>query len=82
VIERKTMIDHAHRLSVAHQCELLALSRSTLCYLPVATLPEELALMRRIDVLHLKAPVHGLAQSAWTCLTVSASPLAGIGYAG
>ena len=59
MIERKTMIDRAHRLSVAHQCELLALSRSTLYYLPVATSPEELALMRRIDALHLKHPCMG-----------------------
>jgi putative transposase len=44
---------------VAHQCELLALSRSTLYYRPVAAPPEELALMRRIDALHLAHPWMG-----------------------
>ena len=53
------MIDREHRLSVAHQCELLALSRSTLYYRPVAAPPEELALMRRIDALHLAHPWMG-----------------------
>jgi putative transposase len=53
------MIDREHRLSVAHQCELLALSRSTLYYRPVAAPPEELALMRRLDALHLAHPWMG-----------------------
>jgi hypothetical protein len=35
-------------LGVVRQCELLALSRSTLYYQPVATPSEALALMRRI----------------------------------
>ena len=41
------------------QCELLGLSRSGLYYEPVPTSPEELALMRRIDELHLKYPFYG-----------------------
>jgi putative transposase len=40
-------------LSVRRQCELLRLSRSGMYYEPVATSPEELALMRRIDEVHL-----------------------------
>ncbi len=45
--------------SVRRQCELLHLSRSGLYYEPEPTSPEELALMRRIDELHLKRPFYG-----------------------
>jgi putative transposase len=57
--ERQAMIDRDHPLSVVRQCQLLALSRSTVYYQPVATPPEELALMRRIDELHLQFPWMG-----------------------
>jgi putative transposase len=46
-------------LSVRRQCELLRISRSGLYYEPEPTSPEELALMRRIDELHLKHPYYG-----------------------
>ncbi len=46
-------------LSVRRQCELLRVSRSGLYYEPVPTSPDELALMRRIDELHLKHPFYG-----------------------
>ncbi len=46
-------------LSVRKQCELLRVSRSGLYYEPEPTSPEELALMRRIDELHLKRPFYG-----------------------
>jgi putative transposase len=46
-------------LSVRRQCELLRVSRSGLYYEPEPTSPEELALMRRIDELHLKHPFYG-----------------------
>jgi putative transposase len=44
---------------VRRQCELLRVSRSGLYYEAVATSEEELALMRRIDELHLKSPFYG-----------------------
>jgi putative transposase len=47
------------KLSVRRQCELLGVSRSGLYYEPKHTDPEELALMRRIDELHLKYPFYG-----------------------
>jgi putative transposase len=54
------MIDREQReLSVRRQCELLRVSRSGLYYEPESTSPEELALMRRIDELHLKYPFYG-----------------------
>jgi putative transposase len=47
------------KLSVRRQCELLRVSRSGLYYEPEPTTPEQLALMRRIDELHLKYPFYG-----------------------
>lgn len=46
-------------VSVRRQCELLGVSRSGLYYDPVPTSPDELALMRRIDELHLEHPFYG-----------------------
>ena len=58
--ERRAMIDWKRPdLSVRRQCELLRLSRSGTYYEPVATSPDELALMRRIDEVHLKYPFYG-----------------------
>jgi len=41
------------------QCELLGVNRSSLYYKPVQTDPDDLAMMRRIDKLHLKFPFYG-----------------------
>jgi putative transposase len=57
--------DHAE-LSVRRQCELLRVSRSGLYYEPEPTHPEQLALMRRIDELHLKYPFYGSRKMAET----------------
>jgi putative transposase len=54
------MMDRAEPdLSVRRQCELLQVSRSGLYYVPEPTSTEQLALMRRIDELHLKYPFYG-----------------------
>jgi putative transposase len=47
------------RVSVRHQCELLELCRSSYYYEPWPETPENLALMRRLDELHLEHPVYG-----------------------
>ena len=52
--------------SVRRQCELLAVNRSSLYYVPVEVGAEELALMRRIDELHLKHPFFGSRKLAQT----------------
>ncbi|QLH50698.1 MAG: IS3 family transposase [Candidatus Accumulibacter cognatus] len=57
--ERKTMIDRNHKLPVSHQCPLLGLARSTAYYTPREVSAEDLALMRRIDELHLDHPFAG-----------------------
>ena len=51
------MINRTHALSVVRQCQLLALSRSTAYYQPVSA--ADLALMRRIDELHMDHPFAG-----------------------
>ena len=53
------MVDSDAPVSIRRQCELLRLSRSGLYYEPVADSPESLALMRRIDELHLEFPFYG-----------------------
>ena len=53
------MIDSDHRLPVVRQAQLLALSRSSVYYLPRPTSSQDLALMRRIDELHLERPFAG-----------------------
>ena len=46
-------------LSMRWQCELLGVNRSSLYYEPVEPDGEQLALMRRMDELHLKHPFFG-----------------------
>src|SRR6204780_3172524 len=53
------MIERGHDLSLGRQAELLGLSRSTLYYEPRPVPPGELAIMRRIDALHLDYPFAG-----------------------
>src|SRR5438045_3339510 len=57
--ERKAMIDRRHRLSVTRQARLLALSRASVYYRPRPVSHADLALMRRIDELHLELPFTG-----------------------
>ncbi|MAT64991.1 MAG: IS3 family transposase [Gammaproteobacteria bacterium] len=57
--ERKAMIDREHALPVSRQAELLELSRSAVYYQPVPVSDADLALMRRIDELHLDYPFAG-----------------------
>src|SRR5262249_44514323 len=57
--QRRAQIKVQRELSLRRQCELLGVSRSGLYYEPVGTSDEELALMRRIDVLHLQWPFYG-----------------------
>ncbi|WFR97879.1 IS3 family transposase [Rhizobium tumorigenes] len=56
---RKEMIDRSHTLSVAHQAKLLGFSRGSVYYMPRPVPDGDLALMRRIDELHLDYPFAG-----------------------
>ena len=53
------MIDRGHDLPLARQAELLRLSRGSLYYEPRPVPAGELAIMRRIDALHLDYPFAG-----------------------
>ena len=53
------MIDRNHPLSVSRQAQLLDISRSAVYYLPTPISQADLALMRRIDQLHLQHPFMG-----------------------
>ncbi len=53
------MIKRDHDLPVKRQAELLDISRSSVYYRPRPVRPDTLALMRRIDELHLELPFAG-----------------------
>ena len=53
------MIDRDHHLPVKRQAELLGISRGSVYYQPLPIPDVELALMRRIDELHLEHPFAG-----------------------
>jgi putative transposase len=53
------MIDRSHTLSLARQAEELGISRSSLYYDPQPVSAADLAIMRRMDELHLEFPFAG-----------------------
>jgi putative transposase len=53
------MIDVHHALSISRQAQLAGISRGSVYYLPRPVSPADLALMRRIDELHLEHPFMG-----------------------
>jgi putative transposase len=71
---RLSLVDHDDPVvPVAAQCRLLKVARSTLYYQPVPAGADDLAVMRRIDELHLEYPFYGsrrmavvLREDGWT----------------
>ena len=62
---RHALVDHDDpALPVAAQCRLLRVARSSLYYQPVPASADELAVMRRIDELHLEYPFYGSRRMA------------------
>jgi len=53
------MILRDHELSITRHVKLLEISRGTVYYLPRPVSPADLALMRKIDELHLEHPFMG-----------------------
>jgi putative transposase len=53
------MIDREHALPLSKQAEAVGIARSTVYYLPRPVSPADLALMRRIDELHMEFPFAG-----------------------
>ena len=56
------MIDRDDGLALSRQCELLGVSRSSQYYRPLGESAQSLALMRRLDELHLAHPFYGSRQ--------------------
>jgi putative transposase len=50
------MIDREHELPISRQAQILGISRGSVYYLPRAVVASNLALIRRIDELHLNYP--------------------------
>lgn len=53
------MIDRTHALSITQQAKAAGISRGSVYYLPRPVSAADLALMRRIDELHLEYPFAG-----------------------
>ena len=53
------MIDRGHALSVTKQAEVVGIARSTVYYVPRDVTPEDLTLMKQIDLLHMEFPFAG-----------------------
>ena len=54
------MVDRTHDLPVVRQCRLLSLNRSTVYYQSQSAVSDnDLALMRRLDEMHLSRPFYG-----------------------
>jgi putative transposase len=58
-VTRKTMIDRSHALPIKQQARELGISRGSVYYLSRPTSPTELAIMRRLDQLHMDFPFAG-----------------------
>src|SRR5580700_7411909 len=59
IAERKAMIDREHDLPITRQAEVLSISRGSVYYLPRPVPTADLAIMRRLDRLHLEFPFAG-----------------------
>ncbi|WP_423928334.1 IS3 family transposase [Candidatus Palauibacter sp.] len=60
--ERVRMIERGGPLSLSRQCALVGVSRSSRYYRPKGESAENLALMRRMDELHMEYPFYGSRQ--------------------
>ncbi len=58
--------------SMRRQCEMLRVSRSSVYYEATAPDDDELAVMRRIDELHLECPFYGSRSSRSRCEPMAA----------
>ena len=56
---RRQFVEANESLSMRRQCEVLGINRSSLYYESVGPDAEDLALMRRVDELHLEFPFYG-----------------------
>ena len=59
IAERKAMIDREHDLPIVKQAKVLHIIRGSVYYLPRPVPDADLAIMRRLDRLHLEFPFAG-----------------------
>ena len=61
------MIDRGHDLPITKQAEVLRISRGSIYYLPRPVPEADLAIMRRLDELHLRSPspARGCCAACW-----------------
>jgi putative transposase len=65
IAQRRSLIEADHEdLSIARQCELVSISRSSFYYRPTGETAKNLALMRLIDAQFLETPWYGSRQMA------------------
>lgn len=57
--QRQDLVEPCAEVSIRRQCELVGISRSGFYYEPVEESTENLALMRRLDELHMAYPTYG-----------------------
>jgi putative transposase len=57
--ERKAMMDATHALPISRQAQLAGISRGSVYYVPKSVGAADLALMRRLDEIHLEHPFMG-----------------------
>ena len=76
------MIEPEGPLSLSRQCVLLGVSRSSLYYRPKGESAENLALMRRMDELHMDYPFYGSRQMMRHLRREREPPRAGTGSGG
>ena len=76
ISERRAMVERpGENLSVRRQCELLHLARSGVYRPEPVTSADDLALMRRIDELHLKWPIAGSANKIMPVMTLTTTSM-------
>jgi putative transposase len=56
---RRELVEVCEEVSIVRQCALLGIGRASYYYEPCPETAENLALMRRLDELHLEHPVYG-----------------------
>jgi len=74
-MKRQLIEPNNHNLSIARQCELLNLSKSSYYYVPCQESPENLAIMRLLDEQYLKTPFYSQTQISETAARTSDIPL-------
>jgi hypothetical protein len=68
------MIDRAHDLPITRQAAVLRISRGSVYYLPRPVSDADLAIMRRLDRLHLEFPFAGSRMRPAGCRGVQDRP--------